>query len=257
MHDTGSHIGRGSLICLSRRLLASELPHPGLMSPPYRDLENLSVSKISSAHAANSSITSAAVNSIVPSLTIQFVICGGSLHPANQAPRVHNLPLIRRQSFVIIALLGRWSRIVLNLLAESGLYIFCGNIWGQFINFVEICNMHRWGPRIKYFTLFLANFYPLPLSHFVTHPGTPRKYVTHLGPPIFRRPSTKNPDKSPLYKFCLNCSRGFCRGFCQRPGSFVWKVLSGVVYVRSRFVRIHLLHQKVKHHFKFHVSYVW
>ena len=27
---------------------------------------------------------------------------------------------------------------------------------------------------------------PFPLSHFVTHPGTPRKYVTHLGlPPDF------------------------------------------------------------------------
>jgi len=34
-------------------------------------------------------------------------------------------------------------------------------------------------------------------------------------------------------------------------GSFVWKVLSGVVFVRSPFVRIHLLQQKVKHHFNF------
>src|SRR6218665_4035570 len=75
------------------------------------------------------------------------------------------------------------------------------------------------GPSIKYVTLFLA---PLPLSHFVTHPGTPRKYVPHLGPPppIFSRPSTKILDKSPLYKFCLNCSRRFLsRGFC--PGWFL------------------------------------
>jgi len=35
-----------------------------------------------------------------------------------------------------------------------------------------------WGPSIKYVTLFLANFYPPPLSHI---PGPPRKYVTHLG----------------------------------------------------------------------------
>ena len=36
---------------------------------------------------------------------------------------------------------------------------------------------------------------PLPLSHFVTHPGTPHKYVTHLWlPPTFSRPSTKNQD---------------------------------------------------------------
>src|SRR6218665_3492635 len=79
---------------------------------------------------------------------------------------------------------------------------------------------------------------PLPLSHFVTHPGTPPKYVTHLGPPIFSRPSTKNPDKSQLYKFSLNCSRGllsgidFCPGAFVR-GSFVWKVLSGVAFVRT------------------------
>src|SRR6218665_2258849 len=81
------------------------------------------------------------------------------------------------------------------------------------------------GPSIKYVTLFLANFDPLPLSLFVTHPGTLQKYVTHLGPPppIFSRPSQKNPDKSPLYKFSLN--RAFVRGllsgvFCLE--GFVW-----------------------------------
>src|SRR6218665_2458006 len=63
------------------------------------------------------------------------------------------------------------------------------------------------GPSIKYVTLFLANFYPPPLSHFVTHPGTPQKvrHVTHLGPPPPRT-------KALWYKFCLNCSRGFCPG---------------------------------------------
>src|SRR6218665_208608 len=79
-------------------------------------------------------------------------------------------------------------------------------------------------PSIKYVTLFLANFDPLPLSHFVTHPGTPRKYITHLGlPPIFSRPSTKIPDKSPLHKFYLNCSlKFFVRvGFCPFPISYI------------------------------------
>src|SRR6218665_2908333 len=73
-----------------------------------------------------------------------------------------------------------------------------------------------------------------PLSHFVTHPGTPES-TSHLSDPlIFSRPSTKNTDKSPLYKFSLNCSRGFLSvGFLR--GSFVWKVLSGVVFVRSSF----------------------
>src|SRR6218665_158229 len=58
---------------------------------------------------------------------------------------------------------------------------------------------------------------PLPLSHFVTHPGTPPKVRrTSRIPPIFSRPSTKIPDKSTMYKFYLNCSRRFC------PGGFVW-----------------------------------
>src|SRR6218665_43403 len=87
------------------------------------------------------------------------------------------------------------------------------------------------GPFIKYVTLLWANFYPLPLSHFVTPKST-----SHISdpPPIFSRPSTKNPDKSPLYKFSLNCSQRFCPGDFVRE-SFVWKVLSGVVYVRSPF----------------------
>src|SRR6218665_2201752 len=60
-----------------------------------------------------------------------------------------------------------------------------------------------------------------PLSHFVTHPGTP-KSTSHISDPpsIFSRPSTKIPEKSLLYKFYLNCSRRF---------------LSGLVFVRSPF----------------------
>src|SRR6218665_980186 len=74
------------------------------------------------------------------------------------------------------------------------------------------------GPSIKYVTLFLANFDPLPLSHFVTHPVTPRKYVTHLGPlPRFlgglvQKSRTKVP--------CTNYISIVRGGFC--PGFFVW-----------------------------------
>src|SRR6218665_3171160 len=63
-----------------------------------------------------------------------------------------------------------------------------------------------------------------PLSHFVTHPWTPRKYVTHLGPPIFRkpRPSTKKPgQKSP----CTNSASIVRGGFC--PGVLSEGLLSG------------------------------
>ena len=72
------------------------------------------------------------------------------------------------------------------------------------------------GPFIKYVTLFLTNFYPLPLSHFVTHPES----TSHISDsPFFSRSSTNTLDKSPLYKFSLNCSRGFLSGgFC--PGFF-------------------------------------
>src|SRR6218665_3144484 len=83
-----------------------------------------------------------------------------------------------------------------------------------------------------------AIFWPILTSFSLTHtlshiPGLP-KYVTHIGPPISSRPSTKNPDKNPLYKFSLNCSPGFCQGGFVR-GSLVCKVLSGVVFVRSPF----------------------
>jgi len=97
-----------------------------------------------------------------------------------------------------------------------------------------------------------CQFLPHPLSHFVTHPWTPRKYVTHLGTPIFRRPSTKTGQKP----FVQILSQLFA-------GVFVRGVLSGGLclegFVRggfSRSFRIHLLHQKVKQLFKFHVSYV-
>src|SRR6218665_1172540 len=57
--------------------------------------------------------------------------------------------------------------------------------------------------------------------------------------------------KGPSIKYVtLFRPRAFVKAF------FVWKVLSGMVFVRSSSVRIHLLHQKVKHHFKFLVSYV-
>src|SRR6218665_2167183 len=69
------------------------------------------------------------------------------------------------------------------------------------------------GPSIKYVTLFLANFDPPPPDTLCHTHRDPQKYVTDLGPPpIFTRPSKKNPDKSPLYKFSLNCSRVFLSG---------------------------------------------
>src|SRR6218665_1854895 len=88
-----------------------------------------------------------------------------------------------------------------------------------------------WGPSIKYVKLFSANFDPLPLLHFVTHPGTPQSTSYISDPPILvglvqktgQKPSVRM--LSQLFAGVL--SRGFVRG------SFVWKVLSGVIFVRS------------------------
>src|SRR6218665_1586313 len=115
------------------------------------------------------------------------------------------------------------------------------------IDFTGIITEFASGPSIKYVMLFLANFDPLPLSHFVTHPGTPQKYATHLGPPprfsvgLVQKTRTKTP--------CTN-SLLIVRGV------FAQRALSWVVFVHSPSVRIHLLQQKGKHHFKLHVSYV-
>src|SRR6218665_2482931 len=89
-------------------------------------------------------------------------------------------------------------------------------------------------------TIFGQFLPPSPLSHFVTHPRTPRFLVG-----LVQKSRTKTP-----------IVRG---GFCPRILS--WGLLSGRfcpgwVWSIPPSVRIHLLQQKVKHHFKFHVSYV-
>src|SRR6218665_2438395 len=66
--------------------------------------------------------------------------------------------------------------------------------------------------------LFVAILTPLlPLSHFVTHPGTPQKYVTLLGPtpPIFSRSSRKARTKAPCTNSLSIVRGGFCPGFCK------------------------------------------
>src|SRR6218665_2473809 len=52
--------------------------------------------------------------------------------------------------------------------------------------------------------------------HTLSHiPGPPKVRHTSRTPRFISRPSTKNPDKSPLHKLSLNCSRGLLsRGFC-------------------------------------------
>src|SRR6218665_1100907 len=73
---------------------------------------------------------------------------------------------------------------------------------------------------------------PLPVTLCHTSRDPPRVRHTSRTSSIFSRPSTKDPDKSPLCTFSLNCSLGFLSGGFVL-GSFVRKVLSGVVFVRS------------------------
>src|SRR6218665_1987897 len=55
------------------------------------------------------------------------------------------------------------------------------------------------GPSIKYVMLFLANFYPLPPVTLRQTSRDPSEGTSHISdPPIFRRPSTKKPEKSPF-----------------------------------------------------------
>src|SRR6218665_1598640 len=106
----------------------------------------------------------------------------------------------------------------------------------------------RMGPSIKYVTLFLANFNPLS-SVTLCHTSRDPQSTSHISdPPIFSRPSTKNPDKAP----CTNSLSIVSGGFC--PGIFVRGVFCLEGFVRSPFCqkfRIDLLQQSVKHHFKF------
>src|SRR6218665_3125118 len=73
-----------------------------------------------------------------------------------------------------------------------------------------------------YFWPILTPPPPVTLCHTSRDPP-PKVCHTSRTPPIFSRPSGKIPDKSPLYKFYLNCSQrflseGFVRvGFCPFP----------------------------------------
>jgi len=83
---------------------------------------------------------------------------------------------------------------------------------------------------------------PLPLSHFVTHPGTPPKYVTHLEPPIFSSPSTKKSGQKPHVQIL---SHLFARAFVRvllSEGLLSGRFCPGWFLSVPSSVRMHLLH---------------
>src|SRR6218665_248807 len=106
----------------------------------------------------------------------------------------------------------------------------CSDFIEKFRNFT-FAAVHK--VRHAIFGQSLLPLTPVTLCHTYRDPPT---YVTHLGPPppIFNRPSTKNRTKAPCTNSLSIVRRGFCpEGFVR--GSFVWKVLSGVVFVHSPF----------------------
>jgi len=96
------------------------------------------------------------------------------------------------------------------------------------------CPYSSWGPSIQYATLFWPILTP-SLCHTLSHiPGPPQKYVTHLAPRFLVGLVQTIRTKAPCTNSFSIVGEGFCPGAFAR-GSFVWMVLSGVVFVRTPF----------------------
>src|SRR6218665_283731 len=90
------------------------------------------------------------------------------------------------------------------------------------------------GPSIKYVTLFLANFDPTPPVTLCHISGAP-KSTSHISDPPFLVGLVHKIRTKALCKNSLSIVReGFFPGAFVRR-SLVWKVLSGVVFVRTPF----------------------
>src|SRR6218665_2269932 len=108
---------------------------------------------------------------------------------------------------------------------------------------------------MKYVTLFLANFYPLPLSDFVTHPWTPSQSTTHISDPPFLVGLVQKTRTKAICTNSLSIVRVvFCPGFLSE-GILSGRFCPGWFLSVLPSVRIHPLQQKVEYHYKFYVSY--
>src|SRR6218665_544057 len=113
-----------------------------------------------------------------------------------------------------------------------------------------------WGPSIKYVMLFLANFYPPPpVTHYHTSQYPPQVLHTSRTPPFLVGLVKKSGQKPPLQILSQLFARAFVRGLLS-GGFLSGRFCPGWFLSIPPSVRIHLLQQKVKNHFKFHVSYV-
>src|SRR6218665_4211787 len=104
------------------------------------------------------------------------------------------------------------------------------------------------GPSIKYVTLFLAKFDPpSPVTLCHTSRNPPKKYATHLGSPIFSRPSTKKPRQNA----CTNSLSIVRGGFC--PG-VLSEVFSLEGFVRGGFCSFPLLSEYICYNKKLNIT---
>src|SRR6218665_1131084 len=87
------------------------------------------------------------------------------------------------------------------------------------------------GPSIKYVTLFWANFYPFSPVTLCHTSRDPKVRHTSRTPPFLVGLVQNTRTKAPCTNSFLIVRWGFCLGGFVR-GSFVWKVLSGMVFVR-------------------------
>src|SRR6218665_164043 len=111
---------------------------------------------------------------------------------------------------------------------------------------IKLLRLYLFDPLcIKYVTLFLANFDPLTLSHFVTHPRPP-KSTSHISDLTFLVGLIQNPDKNPLYKFSI-----FQGGFC--PG-ILSEVFSLEGFVQGDFSPFPLLSEYICYNRKLNIT---
>src|SRR6218665_1755970 len=74
-----------------------------------------------------------------------------------------------------------------------------------------------------------------PFCHTLSHIPGPAESTSHISdPPIFSRLSTNILEKSPLYKFYINCSRRFLSGGFVRVGFCPFPFLSQYICYNRR-----------------------
>src|SRR6218665_3160943 len=84
----------------------------------------------------------------------------------------------------------------------------------------------------RYFWSILTPPHPVTLCHTSLDPQKSTSHISDL--PIFSRPSTKIRTKAPCPNSLPIVREGYCPGAFVH-GSFVWKVFSELVFVRTPF----------------------